>query len=914
MWRNPFSNPALWGAAACFAVSISAVAQVQTTTAVLVSSPQSVLICGNSIQLSATAFDTYGAAVFGFAPQWTSSNPAVASVDQNGNVQGVMPGAASIQAADPVTGTLGSFSVRVQPLRINITPARPSLRVGDAVHLSATALDANGNPLSGLNFIWTSGIPGIATVANDGTVTAVRSGAVTVSAAINAAGPPLNVAAEVQVLVMRKSDYTLTRLAGSDDAAPPLSLRVPKMISASGDNYVATIADLSSGAQGLVLAANGAPRVLGVTGQVFPGLNKVINRFTGVSVNSSGDVVAVVQFPAEWCDNALVLYHQTQPPVVLDAGCYISITDRALANNGDVIYLLESNGNHYYIHHANGSRTLLLQRGDRLSGSLTVGSLGRSMLTSTGSAILEVYPVGGSGQLWMWSGSSFQKMVGLNDSLPMGLITSYNFPVETGKGEIYTLLQAVNSPVTVVHYSGGTWTPVVQAGNAFGGTQFWWFYQISAAGADGSVAVVADSPNGSGVFRLSGGSVTLLSKVTSWGAVNQLAGGATGVFCAGLISAAAGIYELTGGLPAAVVSAGWPLPANGNLSLIWDSVPERGSATNPLMRQPGDGLVRVGSSVPQTVLSPGGAAGSDSVLSLGGVASAPDGNHVAVSAMTNAGPGLLLAHDGQVSLIGDTNSNFFKAGGQRVNWLDTGGSSPYDMNANQQFLAMVWTGGGGLWRFDQTTSQSVNVIYQGMTSAGGGAGYGWVPQAAIDPSGNVAFIASLNDGKQGLYLWTNGAVQKLLRTGDTGLLGATVTGISGVQFAGTRVIARVNYPTTTIIESYDGTKWSSLVAQGSALSFGRSIDNFMGPYTFADAAGDIVYEARTAGYPNVLVRTRDGKDRVVATAAEPLPDGSWPIFFYGFNITAQGNVLFVAETYHDGKSHMTLYSAAPVAN
>jgi len=59
------------------------------------------------------------------------------------------------------------------------------------------------------------------------------------------------------------------------------------------------------------------------------------------------------------------------------------------------------------------------------------------------------------------------------------------------------------------------------------------------------------------------------------------------------------------------------------------------------------------------------------------------------------------------------------------------------------------------------------------------------------------------------------------------------------------------------------------------------------------------------------IRTHDGRDLVAATGSDPLPDGSWPLFFYGFNVTPQGNVLFVAESVKDGKDRLTLYSGAP---
>jgi hypothetical protein len=273
------------------------------------------------------------------------------------------------------------------------------------------------------------------------------------------------------------------------------------------------------------------------------------------------------------------------------------------------------------------------------------------------------------------------------------------------------------------------------------------------------------------------------------------------------------------------------------------------------------------------------------------------------------------AHDGRVDLIGDTSPNSgFNAGGQKVTWIDTNWPSPYMMNGSQQFLAMASTGPISIWRFDLGTSQIQRIAtLQSPTPAG--SSYSWINQAALDAAGNAAFVASLTDGSQALFLWTNGQVQKLLRTGEPGLGGNLINGFSGVQFAGKKVIVNVGYRNIgNTVQAFDGTNWTPVVSQGDALSSGRTVDNFVGPNLFANDAGDLAYEARTLGYASLLVRSRDGRDLVVATASDPLPDGSWPVFFYGFNITAQGNVIFVTETFKDGKSRMTLYSAAPVGN
>src|ERR1700732_1418012 len=102
MWRNRFFNRegrGLGRAAIWFAACIPLLAQ--TVSSVQISSPQDVLLCGRSVQLTASALDFYGAILAGFAPQWQSLNPSIATVDQNGNVQGLLPGVAAITVSDP---------------------------------------------------------------------------------------------------------------------------------------------------------------------------------------------------------------------------------------------------------------------------------------------------------------------------------------------------------------------------------------------------------------------------------------------------------------------------------------------------------------------------------------------------------------------------------------------------------------------------------------------------------------------------------------------------------------------------------------------------------------------------------------------------------------------------------------------
>lgn len=80
--------------------------------------------------------------------KWSSSNPAVASVDAYGVVTAKKAGPVTISAtAEQVTGKLVA-TVAPNPVReIRLTGAAATARTGDVVHFTATALDAAGKPV-----------------------------------------------------------------------------------------------------------------------------------------------------------------------------------------------------------------------------------------------------------------------------------------------------------------------------------------------------------------------------------------------------------------------------------------------------------------------------------------------------------------------------------------------------------------------------------------------------------------------------------------------------------------------------------------------------------------------------------------------------------------------------------------------
>lgn len=142
------------------------------------------LTTGQSTTLTATVKDANGTVVTDRPVAWTTSNAAVATVTQAGVVKATGAGTATISATSE--GSSGSATVTVTPPvldHIVITPSSiGNLRAGHSTELSATAIDTNGNAMSGAVFTWHSSSTWVATVSSSGVVTGQHSGTTTITA------------------------------------------------------------------------------------------------------------------------------------------------------------------------------------------------------------------------------------------------------------------------------------------------------------------------------------------------------------------------------------------------------------------------------------------------------------------------------------------------------------------------------------------------------------------------------------------------------------------------------------------------------------------------------------------------------------------------------------------------------------
>jgi uncharacterized protein YjdB len=161
------------------AITVTAVPVASVTV-----SPSSALLrVGTSVQLTATPRDAGGTALPGRQVDWTSSAPAVATVNRAGLVTAVAPGSATITATSETKTGSATITVTVVPVSsVTVSPAPTSLLVGGTVQLTATPKDSAGNPLAGRVVTWASSDTTKAKVNASGLASGIAAGSATITA------------------------------------------------------------------------------------------------------------------------------------------------------------------------------------------------------------------------------------------------------------------------------------------------------------------------------------------------------------------------------------------------------------------------------------------------------------------------------------------------------------------------------------------------------------------------------------------------------------------------------------------------------------------------------------------------------------------------------------------------------------
>src|SRR5213594_4416639 len=124
---------------------------------------------GQTAQYAAITRDAFGNPLGGRTVTWSSSNPAVATVNGAGQATGVAVGAATLTATSEGKSGTAAITVTTVPVAsVTVSPATATVQVGQTMQLAAAPKDANGNSLSGRTITWASGSTAVATVSASG--------------------------------------------------------------------------------------------------------------------------------------------------------------------------------------------------------------------------------------------------------------------------------------------------------------------------------------------------------------------------------------------------------------------------------------------------------------------------------------------------------------------------------------------------------------------------------------------------------------------------------------------------------------------------------------------------------------------------------------------------------------------------
>ena len=217
---------------------------------------------GDTVRLSADAFDANGHGVADAEFTWASGDTLVVTVDATGLATAVGRGSASVTATTGEVSGGATVTVEQRPFEVKVSPGADTLvALGDTVRLSAEALDANGHVLPDAAFMWASEDTLVVTVDATGLVTAVANGSAELTASVGAivGSAALTVAqraTEMQVSPM--SDTLLVadtlRLSAEATDANGHTLANARFTWSSGDDVVATV-----DADGLVTGVAAGP-------------------------------------------------------------------------------------------------------------------------------------------------------------------------------------------------------------------------------------------------------------------------------------------------------------------------------------------------------------------------------------------------------------------------------------------------------------------------------------------------------------------------------------------------------------------------------------------------------------------------------------------------------------------------------
>ena len=162
-------------------------------TLVLSTEVDTLTALGDTLVITATGRDAYGNERAEPAVSWSSSNPAVASVE-GGVVVAREEGTVLITAAAPGGSATATVTVDQMVVGVTVDPHAPVMVIGETLDLSVQPVDARGAAVdTSFAADWSSSDPAVATVSDAGTLTAEGAGIATIAVTADAYSSEMSV-------------------------------------------------------------------------------------------------------------------------------------------------------------------------------------------------------------------------------------------------------------------------------------------------------------------------------------------------------------------------------------------------------------------------------------------------------------------------------------------------------------------------------------------------------------------------------------------------------------------------------------------------------------------------------------------------------------------------------------------------
>jgi uncharacterized protein YjdB len=171
-----------------FADTATVVVNAAAPVSNVVASPENDTIraISRTAKYSATVYDAQGAVMSGSTVKWTSLNPAIATINEDGTVTAKSIGTALLVAAATACAACStdtvSAVVRQVPAVVQLSAANLSLQIGASQAVSAVVKDSAGYTISGAKVAWSASPTSVVTVSSSGMITAIGPGSATVTA------------------------------------------------------------------------------------------------------------------------------------------------------------------------------------------------------------------------------------------------------------------------------------------------------------------------------------------------------------------------------------------------------------------------------------------------------------------------------------------------------------------------------------------------------------------------------------------------------------------------------------------------------------------------------------------------------------------------------------------------------------